>query len=208
MSWAEAELRPAFWWMLDTTAHVPGLTARGAFGPNPAVLYEVGPEFGRVPDWMRDSTELLLHVARGRVQVDRRDARSRLYIAVWERDHGRFAEAQPWIDAASALQPDAIEIATLRGDNLRRIGRTQDALAVLQSVVSARPEYGPGRLALGWALADAGQGDAAAELWRPLVESTNDPVLLEAMAGLFEQRGEADVARVARARRGGREEVR
>lgn len=208
MSWAEAELRPAFWWMLDTTAHVPGLTVRGVFRPNPAVLYELGPEFGRVPAWMRDSSELVLHTARGRVQVDRRDARSRLYIAVWERDHGRWAEAQPWIEEAAAIQPDWTELAALRGDNLRRMGRTADAVAVLQSVVSSQPDYVPGRAALAWALADAGNGAQAAELWRPLVDAVGDPAMIAAMIDLFEKRGEADVVRALRARRAGQGETR
>lgn len=49
VSWVEAELRPHFWYLLDTAGVVPGLTPRRVTRPNPAVLYEIGPGFGRVP---------------------------------------------------------------------------------------------------------------------------------------------------------------
>ena len=50
VSWPEVETRPAFWHLLDTTGVVPGLTPRRVTRPHPAVLYEVGPGFGTVPD--------------------------------------------------------------------------------------------------------------------------------------------------------------
>src|SRR5205814_4032357 len=50
-SWPEAETRPQFYYLLDTTGVVPGLTPRRVTSPHPAVLYEIGPRFGEAPDW-------------------------------------------------------------------------------------------------------------------------------------------------------------
>ena len=46
----EAEMRPGFSYLLDTTAKVPGLLPRAVTAHWPAVLYEIGPGFGRDPD--------------------------------------------------------------------------------------------------------------------------------------------------------------
>src|SRR5262249_2681124 len=45
-SWPEAEMRPRFEWLLDTTSTAPGLTVRAATTHWPSVLYEIGPGFG------------------------------------------------------------------------------------------------------------------------------------------------------------------
>jgi hypothetical protein len=68
-SWPEAETRPKFWHLLDTTGVVPGLVPRYVSSPRPAVLYEIGPEFGRTPAWYDNDTLLTLHSLRGRASV-------------------------------------------------------------------------------------------------------------------------------------------
>jgi hypothetical protein len=42
----EAETRPKFWHLLDTTGVVPGLVPRYVSSPRPAVLYEITPSSG------------------------------------------------------------------------------------------------------------------------------------------------------------------
>lgn len=199
-SWMEAELRPQFWWLLDTTVQVPGLVRRASYVVNPAVLWEIGPEFGRVPDWLRDSTAVAVHDARGRVRVNVRDARSRILIALWEREHGRWAEAQPWIEEALAIEPGQMQVATLAGDNLRRMGRAGDGAARLQAVLQADPGYAPARIALGWCALDLERRDDAAELWRAVVTEATEPATLRRMIELFDARAERDPAAAARAR--------
>src|SRR5262249_43751842 len=49
-SWPEAEMRPRFEWLLDSTSRAPGLTVRAATGHWPALVYEIGPDFRREPD--------------------------------------------------------------------------------------------------------------------------------------------------------------
>ncbi|MEQ1834024.1 MAG: glycosyltransferase family 39 protein, partial [Candidatus Eisenbacteria bacterium] len=74
-STAEAQLRPAMAFLLDTTANVPGLTRRaversaanldGLDWQRLAVLYEAGPDFGTAPTWWSDPRERTLHTLRG-----------------------------------------------------------------------------------------------------------------------------------------------
>ena len=56
-SWPEAETRPQFWYLLDTTAVVPGLTPRRVTARHPAVLYEIGPA-SAAPAWFANDTLL------------------------------------------------------------------------------------------------------------------------------------------------------
>ncbi|TMQ70058.1 MAG: glycosyltransferase family 39 protein [Candidatus Eisenbacteria bacterium] len=76
-SWPEAEERPAFWYLLDTAAVVPGLTIRRATAPRPAVLYEIGPSFGTDPMWLANDTLRTWHVARAKLRVDAGDPHTR-----------------------------------------------------------------------------------------------------------------------------------
>ena len=62
-SWPEAETRPGLWYLLDTSAVVPGLTPRAVTRPHPSVLYEIGPDFGRLPAWYRNDTLFAYHKA-------------------------------------------------------------------------------------------------------------------------------------------------
>src|SRR5439155_9670542 len=68
-SWYEGKLRPEFWYLLDTSAVVPGLTRIASVLAPAAVLYRIEPGFGADPDWMADSTERMVHVARGEIRV-------------------------------------------------------------------------------------------------------------------------------------------
>src|SRR5215831_4627267 len=75
-SWPEAEMRPAYWYLLDTTAVVPGLTIRRATAPRPAVLYEIGPDFGADPAWLANDTLRTWHIMRARIRVNATDGRA------------------------------------------------------------------------------------------------------------------------------------
>jgi len=62
-SWPEAEMRPQFAWLLGH--HQRGAGAHRARGEprTSAVLYEIGPGFGREPDWFGDAWALSVHNA-------------------------------------------------------------------------------------------------------------------------------------------------
>ncbi|MCE9627686.1 MAG: glycosyltransferase family 39 protein, partial [Candidatus Eisenbacteria bacterium] len=66
-SWPEAQMRPRFEWLLDSTSTAPGLTVRAATEHWPAVVYEIGPAFGQEPAWIGNDTLEAVHRARARV---------------------------------------------------------------------------------------------------------------------------------------------
>src|SRR5262249_6520122 len=69
----EAEARPAFRYLLDTSAVVPGLTARHVTAGRPSVLYEIDAGFGAAPAWIHNDTLVALHDARATVLASPRD---------------------------------------------------------------------------------------------------------------------------------------
>jgi hypothetical protein len=54
-SWYEARLRPAFAYLLDTSAAVPGLEPLHATRSKPSVTYRVTQDLGRAPAWWDDA---------------------------------------------------------------------------------------------------------------------------------------------------------
>ena len=70
VSWPEVESRPQFYYLLDTSSAVPGLIVRHVTAPHPAVVYEIGADFGRPPAWAGNDTMLALHVARAREKIE------------------------------------------------------------------------------------------------------------------------------------------
>jgi 4-amino-4-deoxy-L-arabinose transferase-like glycosyltransferase len=199
-SWPELELRPVFAFLLDTTARVPGLTLRAASDDHPAVLYEIGPEFGTEPEWYLDPTRKGVHDARATAQVRHDDVRSRLILALWEREQGRPEEAQPWLDEALELAATDDGVRMLAADNLLRSGRPQQAEAQFRTLLVKRGD--DPRVQSGLALAlhlQQRHGEAAA-LWRPVLGITEDPATLAAMATSFAAVGDAATAEAARTR--------
>ena len=199
-SWVEAELRPRFWYLLDTTAAVPGLTARQQSRVHPAFLYEIGPEFGQPPDWMRSDTLAWLHRQRGRLRVATRNASLLYEVAQTEARLGQLAEARAHLERAvevSPSNPDALlalgGVALSQGDAAAARSAFERALAVAPASLEAR-------VGLGWASLTAGNADEAARIWRPLVGSVADLATLDRMARLFAAVGDREAAEQALAR--------
>jgi hypothetical protein len=199
-SWYEAELRPEFWYLLDSTAVVPGLTRIPFPTKNAALLFRIGPEFGRDPDWLANGELRRLHEARAQVQVlSERDAWS-AHLALGE-------EARARGDPAAALEHF---LAVTRGHPALALGwqRAADALLAAGRVDDARAAYeharrlAPGdiasRIGIGWTQVRSGRADLAARTWAPLVGEVRDAATLSAMAGVFERAG--DEASLAAAR--------
>src|SRR5262249_56087629 len=69
-SWPEAEMRPRFEWLLDSTSTAPGLTVRAATRHWPSVVYEIGPGFGAEPGGSHNDTLVARHRARARGRVN------------------------------------------------------------------------------------------------------------------------------------------
>jgi len=190
-SWPEAETRPAFWHLLDTSGVVPGLTVRRVTSPHPAVLYEVGPDFGKIPAWYANDTLRAWHTLKARTLVDQNDPKLFASRGGVERALGRYADARRSLERAVALDPTNLPALI----DLGAVGyETNDpALAVgaLERAVQSHPESADARIGLGWAYLAAGRDAEAAAIWRPQVTTTTDPATLLRMRELFAQRGDA-----------------
>jgi tetratricopeptide (TPR) repeat protein len=199
-SWPEAELRPQFLWLLDTTSVVPGLRVRAASHGNPAVLYEIGPGFGRPPEWLGDPWEVAARRARAKLQIDNRDWRSRTLAAKDAQRRGAWAEAQPWLEQAHELSGGDPEVALLLADNDLHVGRLSEARALYEDALRADPGNSWPQLGLGWVALLSGDTAQAAALWRPMVPRADDPATLERMAELFKTLHDDAASAAVRAR--------
>ena len=199
-SWPEAEMRPSFRYLLDTTSAVPGLTARAVTSHNPAVVYEIGPGFGAEPAWADNDTLRAVHDARASVAINDHDVRSRMMLALYARQNQLWNDAQPWLEAAAAITPRDPSVLSVLADNFTRLEQYGASEATWQKVQAFDP--GAPSIALGRgtnALLDGRLGDAA-EHWRPVVSDAADPVTLRRMLELFTQAGDAATVAQVRAR--------
>jgi tetratricopeptide (TPR) repeat protein len=199
-SWPEAEMRPDFSYLLDTSAVVPGLTPRAVTTHWPAVLYEIGPEFGRDPDWLANDYVRAVHRARAQVSISNVDWRARMVVAQAERERGRFEEAQKLLDEAAALAPNQPDVLLALGDNLLRTDRPAEAAATFDRLESLAPGDPRTRLGRGWAAAMQRQDADAAALWRPVVPYAGDAATLGRMHQLFSAAGDAATVAAVEAR--------
>jgi hypothetical protein len=184
-SWPEAEMRPQFMYLLDTTSAVPGLTPRVVTTHHPAVLYEIGPGFGVDPPWMDDPWQVALHRARAMVAIDLRDWRSRVMVANEEQRHGRWEGAQPLLEAAIAQAPNDPDVMLALADNLVHLGRYPAATDLYARVEQVQPGNPRTRVGAGWAALLGGHAQEATRIWRPMVNAVDDPGTLQRMFELY-----------------------
>ncbi len=199
-SWPEAEMRPDFSYLLDTTSHVPGLTPRAVTEHWPAVLYEIGPGFGRDPAWLTDVREHAVHRARAQVAISNVDWMARLVLATDEQAKGRFEEAQRLLDQAARIAPREPDVLLALGDNLLRTDRPAEAAATFDRLESLRPGDPRTRIGRGWAAALQHQDADAMALWAPVVSFASDAATLRRMHQLFVAAGDRGSAAEAAAR--------
>ena len=204
MSWPEAEMRPAYWYLLDTTAVVPGLTIR-RIGHRPAILYEIGPEFGRPPLWASNDTLTTWHVARAKLWVNPADTGAMLTLGSIEFERGQLESARAQLEPAVRYSPRLVPAWLMLGEIALSQSDGQRARACYEQVLAVDPQRTAARVGLGWAALVSRDAVGAARIWRPLIGQTEDPPTLERMAQLFaalgDHAGEAE-ARAALARRG------
>ena len=99
----EARTRPQLAFLLDTTGTVPGLTPRAVTRGHPAVLYEIGADFGRAPDWFANDTLRTVHAARARLLIEPRDVSALQVLAAFAMLRGRPDEARGILERAAAI---------------------------------------------------------------------------------------------------------
>jgi tetratricopeptide (TPR) repeat protein len=197
-SWPEAEMRPRFEWLLDSTSAAPGLTVRAATTHWPSVLYEIGPSFGDQPAWIGNDTLVAVHRARARVLVNDKNVEARLFLAMHEFASGHHDEAQLWIDQLMALSPDDMDLLLLAAENRLQLQDPDGALSYYDRADRLRPGMAEIRVGRGWVAAMKGDEAAAAQYWAPVVSASGDAATLQRMMLTFTRVG--DAAHLAEAR--------
>jgi tetratricopeptide (TPR) repeat protein len=192
-SWYEGELRPEFWYLLDSTAVVPGLTRIPFVARNPALLFSIGPEFGRNPEWLASDSLKRLHEARAQVQVlsDRDCWGAHEALGEEAISRGDLAVALAHVLAVTRGHPRLTRGWLRTGDVLLGLGRTDDARAAYERARRLEPGSVAARLGIGWTQLRSGRTDLAAQTWAPLVDAAPDAATLRAMAEAFEREGDA-----------------
>jgi tetratricopeptide (TPR) repeat protein len=196
----EASTRLQYNYLLDTTAAVPGLTPRFVSSGHPAVLYEIGPEFGRLPEWMANDTLVMLHRYRGMLALVPDDPHTLYTLGKLEHTRGRLQEAARYLARAEELNPKNARIPMALGDVELSAGRPLDAAAQFQRVEDLEPGNLQARLGRGWATLLAGKNREAAGIWRPVVPATSQVSVLGEMIGLYQSLGDSAAEQAARRR--------
>ena len=188
-SWPEAQLRPRFDWLLDTTSATPGLKARVFIPHWPAVVYEIGADFGVEPAWMSNDTLLALHRARARTLSDSRAREPRVFLAMHELSLGNHAEAQVYLDQLLEIDPADAEVLFMAADNRLTMKDAAGAVEYLDRLEAVRPGMAEAQVLRGWVAAMRGDDATAARFWAPVSQATADPSTLRRMAVAFARTG-------------------
>jgi tetratricopeptide (TPR) repeat protein len=196
-SWPEAEMRPQYAYLLDTSAVVPGLRVHHASTVRPAVLYEIGPDFGVPPAWIANDTLRIWHDARARLQVNPNDLEALMALAFIHIRREQPADALPMLERAVRLRPGEVRGWLLLGETQLHLEDPLGAIASYEQAERIQPGNLDARLGRGWAAVLQRQPQQAALLWRPVVRMTRDPVTLLRMIDVY--RAVGDPAAVAEA---------
>jgi tetratricopeptide (TPR) repeat protein len=190
-SWPEAETRPRFYYLLDTTAVVPGLTVHRVTRPHPAVLYEIGPRFGEIPDWFANDTLAAWHDSFARLHIDE-DPKQLYRFGGLSWMLGRLVYARNALTRTIELDPRNVDAMLMLGNVLILQNDAAAARTVYQRAEALSPGNPSARYGLGWANVLTGNQQEAARLWRPIISTTTSPAALQRMASLYHMLGDRE----------------
>jgi tetratricopeptide (TPR) repeat protein len=200
-SWPEADLRPQFAYLLDTSAQVPGLQVITKIEHNPAVVYQVTDGFGVEPDWLADDATRKVHDARAEVMMHEEEAwQAHLTLAVDAGVNGRYEEARDHLEVVIRQRPGHVRAWILLGEARLRLKQSELAREAFETALKRDPRSVDAQLGLGWVEYHAGRLDRAAEIWRPVVEETVHIPTLETMVQVYSKIGDRVSADVAQSR--------
>jgi len=198
-SWPEAETRPQYFFLLDTSSVVPGLRPRKVTAPHPAVLYEIGPEFGAIPDWFANDTLHAWHNVYGQLLVDANNPKLLYDFGGLSQLLGRSDVARGALVRAARLDPRNPDIPLLLGSVLLDASEFDAAERAFERAEALNPDNLEARLGRGWATLLAGREQEAAALWRPVIGATRKRPVLESMIQLYARLGDREAEGRARA---------
>jgi dolichyl-phosphate-mannose-protein mannosyltransferase/tetratricopeptide repeat protein len=199
-SWPEAETRPKFYHLLDTTGVVPGLTARRVTRPHPAVLYEIGPEFGRIPSWYDNDTLKALHMLQARLMVEGDNPKVLLAYSRIAYTRGDQAQAHAAMMRAVSYAPTDPDVLLMASVIALQVKDGAGALALLRRAAALAPQNTNIKIGLGLAQLTTGNESEAAATWRPVIEVCDDPEILLDMMKLYHLNGDREAEQRAMTR--------
>jgi tetratricopeptide (TPR) repeat protein len=197
LSWPEAETRPQYAFLLDTSAVMPGLVPRKVTAPHPAVLYEIGPEFGRRPAWFDNDTLRAYHDANAWVMIDVTSPKRLYRLGRLAFMTGRYDQATQALETAARLAPRDLDVLLLLGDVHLVRSEAAGARAAFEQARAVAPDNPLPQIGLGWASFIEGDNATAARLWRPVIVQTRHPRTLMRMIDVFGAIGDPEAASLA-----------
>ncbi len=111
VSHPEVGSRPDLYPLLDTTGVIAGLTPRCVTTQAPAVLYEIGPEFGPETGWVSDPLLMNLRIARARLLMVPNDIEAMWLEAAMEVRLGDWTRGRQTLERAAALDARSLRAA-------------------------------------------------------------------------------------------------
>jgi tetratricopeptide (TPR) repeat protein len=202
ISWPEVETRPDYWQLLDTTGVMPGLKPIHVTAPHPSVIYEIGPDFGKLPAWFDNDTLRSFHTARAQLMVNPHTYEALFALGNLYRCWGQPDSARRYLETALQVQPNNTHSMLLLAEIA--IGQHQLPAAedYFERVLRLKAGSVDAIIGLGWVALLNGRIEEAAQTWRPVIRYTEDPTTVKRMVDLYHLRGdrEAEAEAIARAR--------
>jgi cytochrome c-type biogenesis protein CcmH/NrfG len=192
-------MRPAYSYLLDTSAVVPGLEIRKVTHGHPAILYRIGPGFGAAPAWSANDTLVALHAARARLLINPRDVRALYTLGFIARRRAEYREARRYLERAAQLQPSDVATALLLGEVYMMSGEAARAANAYRQALGLEPTSVAAQVGLGWVALMEERPAEAARIWREVIGATRDDATLRRMVELYRSLGDAAAEAAARA---------
>jgi tetratricopeptide (TPR) repeat protein len=191
-SWPEADLRPQFSYLLDTSGHVPGLTVVREMQKHPAVVYHIEEGFGQEPAWLANDELRKLHEARAEVLIHEDEAwQAHLTLALAAGRSGQYEEAISHLEAVIRWRPSLVRAHILLGEAHLKLMHFDRSERCFRQALQRDPRSVDAQLGIGWVKLQRGELRAAGEAWRPVISQTKDQPTLEEMRRLFSRTGDA-----------------
>jgi tetratricopeptide (TPR) repeat protein len=186
-SWFETQMRPELAYLLDTTAAIPGLTVVHSSDHKPAILYRLGPSFGRAPEWIANDFQKSVHVARAivRVQGDQAPVSHRVVLAIDAVLREAWEEALHHASSVTQTDPSHALAWAVEGEALRRLHRLDEARIAFRRAIDLDPSDPAAKIGLGRIELAIGNPKRAMHLWRAAAETTDDVRTLDEISRLL-----------------------
>ena len=186
-SWFETQMRPELAYLLDTTAAIPGLTVVHATEKKPGVLYRIGADFGRAPDWIANDFQKSVHIARAiaLVQGEQTPIAQRSVLAIDALLHQQWAEALQYASSVTQSDPTHALGWAVQGEALRRLSRFDEARLAFERAIELDPSDPAAKIGLGRIELAVGNPNRAMHLWRAAASATDDVRTLDEISRLL-----------------------